>query len=473
MTAAASSQPNTAASNVMPLRVAKPRPRDVEFLPAALEIIETPASPTARWTALAIATLFVIAILWACLGKLDIVAVAPGKVIPSGRVKVVQPFETGVVRAILVKDGEAVKAGAPLIALDPTVADADSERVARELMQTKLDSARLRTLIEPGAVFKAPDGVSPSLAFVAQRLAEAQAAEQTAKLAALDRQIAQRKAEAASIASTITRLNTELPLLTQRVDIRHALAEKQLTSKLVMLEAEQQQVSMTHEIKVQTDKLAEAEAGSAALEREKARSEAEFARTVLTSLTEAETKAAGLEQEAIKLAQKTALQTLRAPVDGRVQQLQVHTVGGVVTPAQQLMAIVPDEGGLEVEARIENKDVGFVQVGQSVEVKVEAFNFTRYGLLHGKVIDITRDAVEQPQGAAPREGEMAEQAPPPGSVYIARVTLDRTSIDTERGVTEVGPGMAVTAEIKTGQRRVIQYILSPLSRYAHEAARER
>lgn len=464
---------STTASNVVPMPRAV-RARDVEFLPAALEIIETPASPTARWTALAIAALFVAAILWACLGKLDIVAVAPGKVIPSGRVKVVQPFETGVVRAILVKDGQAVKAGAPLVELDPTVADADSERVARELLQSGLDIARLRVLIDPDTGFKAPTGVSASLATVARRLAEAQASEQSAKLAALDRQIEQRKAEAASIASTITRLDTELPLLTQRVEIRHALAEKQLTSKLIVLEAEQQQVSMTHEIKVQADKLAEAEAGRAALERDRARSEAEFARTVLTDLSEAEMKAAGLEQEAIKLKQKTALQTLRAPVDGRVQQLQVHTVGGVVTPAQQLLVVVPDDAGLEVEARIENKDVGFVQVGQPVEVKIEAFNFTRYGLLHGKVTDITRDAVEQPQAAAPREGEAAAQAPPqPASVYIARVALERTSIETERGETDIGPGMAVTAEIKTGRRRVIEYILSPLSRYVHEAARER
>lgn len=461
------------AGNVIAMGRPETRTRDVEFLPAALEIIETPASPTARWTALALAALFVIALAWACLGKVDIVAVAPGKVIPSGRVKVVQPFETGVVTSILVKDGQAVTAGAPLIALDPTVADADSERVARELIQARLDVARLWALIEPEIGFKAPDAVNAALTNIARRLAEAQASEQEAKLAALDRQIAQRKAEAAAIASTITRLETELPLLTERVDIRHKLAEKRLTSRLIVLEAEQQQVSMTHEIRVQADKLAEAEAARDALQRERARSEAEFTRSMLSDLTEAETKAAGLAQEAIKLSQKTALQTLRAPVDGRVQQLQIHTVGGVVTPAQQLMVIVPDDAGIEVEARIENKDMGFVQVGQSVEVKVDAFNFTRYGLLHGKVTDITRDAVEQGQQFAPRDGETLSQPPQAGSVYIARVVLDDTSIDTERGSTEIGPGMAVTAEIKTGRRRVIQYILSPLSRYVHEAARER
>jgi len=193
-----------------------------------------------------------------------------------------------------------------------------------------------------------------------------------------------------------------------------------------------------------------------------------------TSLTETETRAAGLQQEVIKSTQKTSLQTLRAPVDGRVQQLQIHTVGGVVTPAQQLMVIVPDDAGLEVEARIENKDVGFVQIGQPVEVKIEAFNFTRYGLLHGKVTDITRDAIDQPQ--QPQQSTASSRNNGTGtaqSVYLARVSLDRTSIQTENGLTEVGPGMAVTAEIKTGSRRVIEYLLSPLARYAHETARER
>lgn len=163
-------------------------------------------------------------------------------------------------------------------------------------------------------------------------------------------------------------------MISERADIRNYVSEKQLTSKLTALEAEQQRVSTTNEIQVQGEKLAEADAAAAALERDRARSVAEFARTVLTSLTETETKAAGLRQEVIKSTQKTALQTLRASVDGRIQQLQIHTVGGVVTPAQQLMVIVPDDAGLEVEARIENKGVGFVQVGQPVEVKIKAFN---------------------------------------------------------------------------------------------------
>ncbi len=468
----------SASAKVIPLRPRgeKSHRRDVEFLPAALEIIETPASPTLRWTALSIATLFIVAIAWACFGRLDIVAVAPGKVLPSGRVKVVQPFETGVVRAILVKDGQAVKEGAPLLELDPTINTADGERAARELVQAKLDIARLRALIEPETGFQPPDGVSASLIRVARQLTQAQADEQAAKLAMLGHQIAQRKAEGASVGFTIGRLQAELPLVSERADIRTYLSEKQLTSKLTMLEAQQQRVGAINEIKVQTEKLAEANAGVAALERDRARSAAEFARTMLTSLTESETKAASLQQEVIKYVQKTALQTLRASVDGRVQQLQMHTVGGVVTPAQQLMVIVPDDAGLEVEARIENKDVGFVQIGQPVEVKIEAFNFTRYGLLHGKVIDITRDAVDQSQPRQDASGQSADaqrQQPQSSSVYIVRVSLGRTSIDTENGLTEIGPGMAVTAEIKTGRRRVIEYLLSPLARYAHETARER
>lgn len=458
-----------------PARHTAPRPRirDVEFLPAALEIVETPPSPTARWTALTIAALFVIAVAWSCFGRLDIVAVAAGKVIPSGRVKLVQPFETGVVRAILVRDGQAVKQGEALLLLDPTLVEADGERAARELAQARLDIARLRALVAPGAEFAAPEDVDARLVAVARRYAQAQADEQTAKLAMLDRQIEQRRAEIGSVTLTIARLQAELPLVSERAEIRAYLSEKKLSSRLMTLEAEQQRVGTLNEIKVQTEKRAEAEAGAAALERDRARSVAEFSRTVLAGLTEAETRAAGLEQEVIKAAQKRALQTLRAPTDGRVQQLQTHTVGGVVTPAQHLMVIVPDDAHLEIEARIENKDVGFVHVGQPVEVKVDAFNFTRYGLLRGTVTDITRDAVDEPRVDPTAPGGDGARPASATSVYIARIALASAAIETENGATPIGPGMSVTAEIKTGRRRVIEYLLSPLSRYAQESARER
>jgi HlyD family secretion protein len=171
---------------------------------------------------------------------------------------------------------------------------------------------------------------------------------------------------------------------------------------------------------------------------------------------------------------------LRAPVDGTVQQLAVHTVGGVVTPAQQLMAIVPADSRLEAEAMIENRDIGFVVPGQSAQVKIDTFNFTKYGLLHGAVVTVSQDAIARdkpvdPANKSKSRAALSDTSDPQGQelVYSARISLDRTEMLIEEKTVSLAPGMAVTVEIKTGQRRVIEYLLSPLLRYRHEAIRER
>ena len=193
---------------------------------------------------------------------------------------------------------------------------------------------------------------------------------------------------------------------------------------------------------------------------------------------EAERKAAGLTEDLVKAEQRTRLQALTAPADGIVQQLAVHTVGGVVTPAQALLAVVPAESQLEIEAMVSNRDIGFVRPGQQAEIKIDTFPFTRYGLLHGTVLSVSQDAIvrDKPQeGAAGKvAGAEASTSEPKGQelIYAARVSLDRTrmQIDDNGNLT---PGMAVTVEIKTGSRTVISYLLSPLMRYKHESLRER
>ena len=165
-----------------------------------------------------------------------------------------------------------------------------------------------------------------------------------------------------------------------------------------------------------------------------------------------------LAQEAVKAGQKTGQQRLTAPIDGVVQQLAVHTIGGVVTPAQQLMLVVPREHQLEVEAMVENKDIGFVKEGQPVEVKIETFPFTIYGAIPGKVLTVSDDAIEQEKV---------------GLVYAARVSMERSTIDLGDKVVTLSPGMAVTVDIQTGQRRLIEFILSPLLKSLKESARER
>jgi len=465
-------------------RIALPRRNneELEFLPAALELIETPASPLGRMTMWTIVALAVAAVAWACLGKVDIIATAPGRVIPSGQVKLIQPFEIGVVKAIHVTDGDHVRAGDVLIELDPTTNQADQDRVARDLVQAQLDAARLTAALAGNAdSFVTPEGADPALTAAARRQLVSMVSQHQAKISGLDQQISAKTAERDQAKSTIVKVEASLPIVEKRVEIYAKLAANQYSSKVSALEAQQQLVEAQDDRAVAKHQLEGAEASIAALVQQKQEADAEFRSQTLDDLAKAKQKLAELNQDQIKATQRTELQTLKAPVDGTVEQLAVHTVGGVVTPAQSLMVVVPEGSKLQIEAMLPNRDVGFVRAGQSAEVKVDAFTYTRYGLLHGTVDGVSRDTVQNDRapsgqgGQRPGEAKPAddEDAPQPGSAYIARVSLAQSGVETEDGMQPLEPGMTVTAEIKTGRRRVIEYLLSPLLRYKHEGLRER
>ncbi|MBK1840820.1 HlyD family type I secretion periplasmic adaptor subunit [Azospirillum sp. YIM B02556] len=463
-------------------RPPKRRRDEMDFLPDALEILERPPSPTARTFTAVIMLAFTAACAWAWFGHVDVVAVAQGRVVPSGRTKTIQPMQTGVVRAIDVEDGQLVKAGQTLIELDPTEAAADRGRIRSDLSAARAEAARLRAALEvangtPGAApdgsFVAPAGLSPELARMQSQLLASQVAEQRAKLAALDREQARREADRATVVQTIAKLNATLPLIRERAEALYDLSKRGTSSRFQYLQLQQDLVGQEQELLVQKIKLTEADASIAATAEQRRQTEAEFRRQLYTSLAEAERKAASLEQELAKAEQQVDLLRLTAPVDGYVQQLAVHTVGGVVTTAQPLMVIVPEDSRLEVEAFIPNKDIGFVQTGQVAEVKVEAFSFTKYGLIPGRVASLSGDAVQQQQQADKGTDKSAAKTPEAGSVYAARIALDRDTLDVDGRQTRLQPGMTVTAEIKTGRRRIADYLLSPLSRSAQEAMHER
>jgi hemolysin D len=470
--------------NVLPF--ARPKKgkesEDLAFLPAALEIVETPPSPLGRAIAFSLMALFTIALAWACLGKVDIVASEKGQIIPSGRTKVIQPFETGVVRAIHVHDGQLVKAGETLIELDPTMNDADSKHYQSDLVAAQLDVARLQAELadgDPEANFNPPAGAPPALVAVQRKYLLDQIAEQHAKLGVLDSQREQKKAEHETIEATIDKLEASLPILEERLQIRKTLYEHTTGSKANYLELLQPYVEEQHELEVQKRHSEETTAALAAIEQQRTEANAEFRRQRYTDLVEAERKAKGLSEDLIRAQHRSALQALTAPVDGTVQQLAVHTIGGVVTPAQTLLVLVPSDSHLEIEAMVLNRDIGFVHAGQTAEIKVDAFNFNRYGLIDGKVMSVSPDAItrEKPmdKGNAAQPGGEADSSEPANQelVYAARISLDHTRMQIDDRLVQLSPGMAVTVEIKTGSRRIISYLLSPLMTYKQDALRER
>lgn len=440
-----------------------PRSKDErEFLPAALEILESPASPAARAVALTLTAFFTIALIWSIVGHVDVVAVAQGRIIPTGGVQTIQSLEIGVVRAIHVRDGQAVKKGDKLIELDPTESEVDKEQMERERMAALVDLSRLEALLralfgkEPN--FAPPKGADPSLiALHRQRLRSDIFAHQ-AQLASFEGEFARRVADREAIKAEIAKLKATIPLVEERDTALKGLTEKGNAPRRLWLEVRQTLIEQRQNTVIQRHRLTESQAGMISAQKERRKIEAEARRDALAEMVEAKDKAIAADLALRKALQRETLRHLIAPVDGTVQQLEIHTVGGVVTPAQPLMVLVPADAPLEIEAMVLNKDKGFVEAGQIVEIKVESFPFTKYGTIDGVLKHMSGDAI------------VDEEL---GPVYASRVSLDRAFITVDGEDIPLGPGMAVTVEIKTGKRRVIEYIISPLLRYKDESLRER
>lgn len=445
---------------------------ELEFLPAALEIQETPPLPAARYIIWAIMSFFVIGVAWASVGKVDIVAVAHGKVVPSGRVKVIQPLESGVVKRILVDEGQRVGAGDVLVELDNTATGADTARLEAQRRALELDSARITALLsalsdteqseQPSRTIDLiADGIEGADAMQLRRQGERaaqQLAEARARLASITERISQRTAERSAIDDRIEQLQSTLPLVTERAEALEQLLKSNLGSRVQWIEAEEARITQAKQLDIERRNRDAIDAAIRALNEERAANANQMTANFTAELSETEVRLASLNEEIVKARQRGDLQQLRTPVDGVVKQLAIHTVGGVVTPAQRLMEIVPEGTPLEVEAFFRNKDIGFVKTGQRTEVKVEAFPFTRYGTIDGQIETLSEDAVQDENV---------------GLVYTAQILLDKLTLEVEGKTVRLSPGMAVTVEAKTGKRRLIEFLLSPLLRFSQESARER
>lgn len=438
------------------------RTEEVSFLPAAMEIIEQPVSPTARATTWAMLILLVVAVAWLTFGQIDVVASAQGRLIPIDNVKIVQPAEAGVVRAILVRDGQHVRKGQALVELDATVSTAEAVQAERALETAELDSARSRAILSAlngrGLAFAAPVGTAPDVAANQAALAEAQLEDilATAATHAADRQAAIAAQGEANV-QTI-KLNETLPLLDEQIAANEQLLAKGYVSKLKVIEMRRQRMSAARDRDIALKTSSKAAAQMAAAGSGIAQSRAEARAKVLVDLTNADADTRLRREELTKARQRSRLQRLTSPIDGVVTQLAIHTVGGVVEEAKPIMVVVPSTGFLIAEVKVLNKDVGFIRVGQPVAIKLEAFPFTRYGTIPGRIDSIGSDAVEDEKL---------------GLIYTARVTLERLAIDRDGQRVRLAPGMSATADIRTGLRNILSYLISPIDEARLQAGRER
>ena len=438
-------------------------PHEAQFLPAALSLQDSPLSPAPRVAMWLIIGFALLALLWSFFGQIDVVATAQGKIVPNDRTKTIQPFETASVRAIRATDGQAVKAGDVLIELDPTSARADVDRVRGDLSAAQLQVARSKAVLfalDGGgkASLARPERVDDGDYQEAQSLLAGQLAEYAAKQSRIGAEIAQRVAEQRSTQELVTKLEQTLPIAQQRAQNYKNLVDKNFVSKHGYLDREQARIEQQADLANQKSRLQELDAAIRQARSQRTELGAETRRIHLDSVNEGQQKIAALEQEQLKADARNRLTTLTSPVDGTVQQLAIHTVGGVVTPAQALMIVVPHDANMEVEAFLENKDIGFVHPKQDAEIKVETFQYTKYGTIHAEVASVSRDAISDEKL---------------GLIYATRLRMTRSDIQVDGVPVALSPGMAVSVEIKTGKRRVIEYFLAPLMRGASESLRER
>ncbi|SOE06263.1 hemolysin D [Variovorax sp. YR752] len=413
---------------------------EAAFLPAALSLQERPVSSTARWTARVLMAMVVAVLAWSILGKIDIVVNATGKVIPSGRTKSIASVDVASVHALHVVEGQFVKTGEPLLELDTSASDAERDKASGDAVVASLQAARSRALIKGVDTLSVPrlpvlDGVPPDQWHAEQSHLEGQYKDFRSKLDRID--------------GDIRRFGEALTLATQQARDYKELSQSHDVSMHAYLDKERARV----ELQGQLSDARNQRAALIALTRKDA----------LDALTEGGRVENGARQDATRADSHSRLLKLTAPVDGTVQQLTVHTVGGVVPAAQPLMLIVPQQDSVEVEAFLENKDIGFVHEGQEAQVKVDAFDYTKYGTLPGKVTHVSHDAIEDEK----------QQDEKKRLLYSVKVQLDASTLQVDGKAVPLSPGMSVNVEVKTGTRRVIEYVLSPLLQETHESLRER
>ena len=447
------------------------------FRAAAIELQDTPPNPLGRSILWAIIILFVIAIVWASMGQIDIVATARGKVVPIGQTKIVQPAEKGVVANIYVTEGQKVNEGDLLIVLDGSLTQADVDRLSNELVEARAEKIRLKlfdnyvrsiadtkqdklkTLNSESGSYKAFAKLGSDLiANEHMQLLRDRIAEYNQLRSSIRAQIKQKNTENRRNELLIEKLEKTLPILSARVDSLKKLLNQNYSPRNQFYELEQERLEMEQDLKIAKNEAQLLKASIEELESRLAAHQSEALSDNRDAIQINRIQVAGLSEELKKAEVLNLQREIKAPISGVVQQLAVHTVGGVVTPAEQLMQIVPSDAGLEIEAFVENKDIGFVAEGQKARVKIDTFNFTKYGHIDGELTSVSRDAVSD-------ENQ--------GLVYKAKVALAQSYMLVNGQEINLSPGMSVATEVKIGKRRVIEFFLSPLLRYKEESILER
>ncbi|WP_456680010.1 HlyD family type I secretion periplasmic adaptor subunit [Bradyrhizobium sp. USDA 3311] len=462
---------------------------DQEFLPAALEILEMPPSPVG------IALLWIICLLacsvltWSYWSRIDVIAVAQGKIQPFGRVKIIQPREPGTIVAIHVQNGQPVTEGQELVGLESGEADADVNELAARLSAFRGESIRRRAALR--AIEARQRAESPAIEWGEEIPGEIRERETlvlqgaldqlNVKVAELEAEKRQKQLERDLYSAASKALETLVATLQERVDMRSSLVRTGSGSKADLIDSLERLQDQKAKLATARGQFAESEASLDVLSERIVGSYSDFAAENLQKLVEAEREIDGIQHRLAKARVRQKHMVLRSPIAGRVSAMSVTTLGQVVNTGEEIMRIVPDAVGLEIECYIPNRDIGFVRPGQAAVIKIESLPFTRYGTINATLLNIQHDAIPEPD-ANQAEGNPIRPLENRGFagaqrtqnlVFPATLRPEVASVLADGAAVPLSPGMAVSVEIKTGSRRILEYVFSPLVEITARAFKER
>lgn len=435
-----------------------------EFDPTLARLITSPPRPLPKLVLKIALSLVAAALLWAALGKLDVVAVAHGRLVPQTYVKIVQPTEAGIVRDILVQEGESVRAGQVLMRMDPTLSAADLAGLRTEHERKRLALRRIDAELSD-RLFSVQAGDDGRV------FAEVQA-QYTADRDALAAAIAQERAgyersrqELAAAEQTRDKLTQTLPMYLEQEAAFKKLTVDGYSGKLMANEKVRERIEKEQDLKTQEHVIGRERANMAQSEKRIVQIKSDHVRQLRNERAETADRFEKLAQELAKQDHRHGLLELKAPQNGRVKDLATHTAGTVAQPGTILMTLVPDDEALRAEVWLSNDDVGLVRAGQPAKLKFAAFQFQKYGMLDGEVEQVAADAAEK--SASQTDPAMPQMA------YRTLVSLGQQTLTVDGVPYRLASGMQVTAELKLGERTVLGYLLSPIQKAWQEAGREK
>lgn len=457
-----------------------------DFLPALQALEHTPPHPLPRLMIGTIAALACIGIVWAIVGQIDIVASAEGKLVPMSYVKIVQPAEQGIVKEILIREGQSVRAGQVLVRMDALAADADRQSLSADAAARALALRRIQAELA-GGVLTQQAADPPALFTKVKAQFDSNRRSLEAVLAQEQAALQKARSDRAAAVEVRKKLADALPFYRQQDESYQKLAKDGFAGQILAQDKRREYLEKQQDLATQEFAITSAEATISQSEKKIAQISADYRRNLQAELTNETTLEEKARQELAKMEHRGRQLELKAPQDGVVKDLATHTPGTVVSPGTILMTLVPQGERLRAEVYVTNQDIGFVRSGQHTRVKLAAYSFQKYGLLEGQVLQVSADARESeapasPGGSAfsvaekPLAAQRAQSLTYKTVVELAAQTLPaQTLVAQGRGQAplDLRPGMAVTAEIKLGTRSVMEYLLSPVQGAFQEAGRER